>query len=182
MLRMGLEPRQLHTGLKEDCDAMTEAVREAGFAPQVKVVDYNWSDERTPEQMADYLARRYFDGEADPEEKRAAALFRVFNREPAVIALGLRIIGVTFPFYFIYSVLQILGDSLRGLGKARGPMLIILINLCLVRTALLFLIVPRVNEIRGVAVCYPITWALTAACMLLCYVQCIRKEKTIGSL
>ena len=63
-----------------------------------------------------------------------AALFRVFNREASVIALGLRIIGVTFPFYFIYPVLQILGDSLRGLGKARGPMLIILINLCLVRT------------------------------------------------
>lgn len=111
-----------------------------------------------------------------------AALFRVFNREASVIALGLRIIGVTFPSYFIYSVLQIVGDSLRGVGRAKGPMLIILINLCLVRTALLFLIVPRVNEIRGVAVCYPITWALTAACMLIYYVKCILKERPIGSL
>ena len=109
-------------------------------------------------------------------------LFRVFSQESSVIELGQRIIGVTFPFYFIYSVLQTLGDSLRGLGKARGPMLIILVNLCLIRTALLFLIVPRVNEIRGVAVCYPITWALTALCMLVYYIQCIRKEKTIGSL
>ena len=53
---------------------MIRAVREAGFSPQFKVVDYNWSDERTPEQMADYLARRYFDGEANVEEIRAAAL------------------------------------------------------------------------------------------------------------
>ena len=74
MRRMSLEPRQPHAGLKEDCDAMIRAVREAGFTPQVKVVDYNWSDERTPEQMADYLARRYFDGEANVEEIRAAAL------------------------------------------------------------------------------------------------------------
>ena len=111
-----------------------------------------------------------------------AALFRVFNQEASVIALGQRIIGVTFPFYFLYSVLQILGDSLRGVGKARGPMLIVLVNLCLIRTALLFLIVPRVNEIRGVAVCYPITWALTAACMLIYYIQVHKKVKTIGSL
>ena len=53
---------------------MIRAVREAGFTPQVKVVDYNWSDERTPEQMADYMARRYFDGEANVKEIYAATL------------------------------------------------------------------------------------------------------------
>lgn len=74
MRRMGLEPRQLHAGLQEDCDAMIRAVREAGFTPQLRVEEYNWSDERTPEQMADYMARRYFDGEANAEELRAAAL------------------------------------------------------------------------------------------------------------
>ena len=74
MRRMSMEPRQLHACLQEDCDAMIRAVREAGFTPQLKVVDYNWSDERTPEQMADYLVRRYFDGEANAEEIRAAAL------------------------------------------------------------------------------------------------------------
>lgn len=74
MRRMGLEPQQPQFDLKADCAGMIEAVREERFVPQVKVVDYNWSDGRTPEQMADYLLRRYFDGEADPEEKRAAAL------------------------------------------------------------------------------------------------------------
>ena len=74
MRRMGLGPRQLHAGLQEDCDAMIRAVREAGLTPQIRVVDYNWSDERTPEQMADHLVRRYFDGEATVEEIRAASL------------------------------------------------------------------------------------------------------------
>ena len=74
MRRMGLEPRQLHSGLKEDCDSMIRTVRETGFTPRLRVVDYNWSDERTPEQMAEYLIRRYFDGEANAEEKRAEAL------------------------------------------------------------------------------------------------------------
>ena len=96
-------------------------------------------------------------------------LFRVFNRESAVIELGQRIIGVTFPFYFIYSILQVVGDSMRGVGRSKGPMLIIMTNICIIRTILLFLIVPQVQEIRGVAVTYPITWALTAACMLIYY-------------
>ena len=74
MRRMGMEPRPLHTGLKEDGDAMIRAVREAGFTPQVRHVDYNWSDRRTPEQMADYLYRRYFSEDADAEEKGVAAL------------------------------------------------------------------------------------------------------------
>ena len=96
-------------------------------------------------------------------------LFRAFNKEASVIALGRQIIRVTFPFYFLYSVLQVVGDSLRGMGKAKEPMLIVLVNICAIRTALLFLIVPRVMDIRGVAVTYPITWALTAACMLIYY-------------
>jgi len=67
--------------------------------------------------------------------------------------------------------------AMRGIGKARGPMLIILINICVVRTVLLFLIVPRVNDIWGVAMTYPITWALTAACMLIYYFRCHKNEK-----
>lgn len=98
-------------------------------------------------------------------------LFRIFVREAAVIRLGQQIIGVTFPFYFIYPILQILGDSMRGVGKSRVPMLLVLLNICLIRTALLFVIVPRVPNITGVAATYPITWALTSVCMIVYYVR-----------
>ena len=103
-------------------------------------------------------------------------LFRVFNKESSVILLGRQIIGVTFPFYCIYSVLQVFGDSLRGMGHAREPMLIIMTNICVIRTILLFVIVPQVQDIRGVAVTYPVTWALTAVCMVICYHFCFKKE------
>ena len=98
-------------------------------------------------------------------------LFRAFNKEASVIALGRQVIGVTFPFYFIYSVLQVVGDSMRGVGKAKGPMLIVMTNICIIRTILLFAIVPRVMDIRGVAVTYPITWTLTAICMSIYYLR-----------
>ena len=103
-------------------------------------------------------------------------LFRAFIKEPEVIELGLQIIGVSFPFYFVYVILQVLGDSLRGSGKAQPPMYIVMANICVVRTILLFLIVPSYPDVRSVALTYPITWALTALCMAIYYL-CFHKKK-----
>ena len=49
--------------------------------------------------------------------------------------------------------------------------LIILINICLVRTALLFMIVPYIPNVRGVAAAYPVTWGLPAVCMVVYYLR-----------
>ena len=98
-------------------------------------------------------------------------LFRAFTTEPEVIELGLQIIQVSFPFYFIYVVLQLLGDSIRGSGKANPPMLIILVNICIIRTVLLFILVPRYQNIQSVAVTYPLTWLLTAIIMTIYYLH-----------
>ncbi|MBR6839587.1 MAG: MATE family efflux transporter [Oscillospiraceae bacterium] len=97
------------------------------------------------------------------------ALFRLFIKEPSVIALGRQIIAVTFPYYVLYPVHQILGDSLRGQGKTKVPMLIVLLNLCLIRSALLFWIVPHTRSIQSVAAAYPVTWGLTALGMCVYY-------------
>ena len=63
MRKMGVEPRRMMEKLSEDAAAMRRAVEEAGFAPRVKLVPYDWADERSPEEMADYLCRRYFEQE-----------------------------------------------------------------------------------------------------------------------
>ena len=104
-------------------------------------------------------------------------LFRLFNPEQEVIALGRQIIETTFPFYCIYSILQILGESMRGVGKSRMPMIIILTNICLIRTVLLAIIVPKSPSVRTVAAAYPITGALTSACMSVYYFSWHRKHK-----
>lgn len=62
MRRMGVEPRRMTENLSDDVDSMLRAVSEAGYESLVKYVPYNWSDDRSPEQMADYLSRRYFEG------------------------------------------------------------------------------------------------------------------------
>ena len=96
-------------------------------------------------------------------------LFRAFSNDPEVIAVGCRISRVTFPFYCIYPVMQLLADSLRGCGRVREPMLIVLINMCVIRTIILFTVSPLIPDVRGVAMTYPVTWALTAICMTIYY-------------
>lgn len=95
--------------------------------------------------------------------------FWLFNKDAAVIAEGLKIIRVTFPFYWVYVLLEVYGASIRGAGRATPPMVIILSNICVLRTILLFALVPQLQSAQAVAVCYPITWTTTALCMLLYY-------------
>ena len=95
--------------------------------------------------------------------------FWLFNKDAGVIAEGLKIIRVTFPFYWVYVLLEVYGASIRGAGWATPPMVIILSNICVLRTILLFALVPQLHSAQAVAVCYPITWATTALCMFLYY-------------
>ena len=48
-------------------------VRMAGYEPKTTVVPYSWSDERTPEEMVNYIERRSFSGSM-PEETRRVLL------------------------------------------------------------------------------------------------------------
>ena len=105
------------------------------------------------------------------------SLFRAFYPDEQAIQLGLRIIRVTFPFYFSYCFLQLLGDTLRGMGESRLPMLVVLVNLCIVRTALLFIIVPLTKNVQGVAMCYPITWVMTSLCMVVSYCRYWKRKQ-----
>ena len=70
MRELDLAPRRVFDDLHGDCAAMIRSVREAGYVPQVRYVDYNWADPRTPEQMADYMLRTYF---AEDENRDALA-------------------------------------------------------------------------------------------------------------
>jgi putative MATE family efflux protein len=104
--------------------------------------------------------------------------FWVFIKDYSVIACGMRIIQTSFPFYFLYVVQEVLGDSIRGAGKSTPPMIIVLLNICVLRTILLFIIVPFYHDVRGVAMTYPITWATTTACMAVYYLKGKWYEKT----
>ena len=83
-------------------------------------------------------------------------LFGLFTSDETVIALGLSIIRVTFPAYFIYVFLESLSGAIRGAGKALPVMLIILFNMCFVRIGALKAIMAWTPAIDRIALVYPI--------------------------
>lgn len=92
--------------------------------------------------------------------------FWIFNQDQAVIQCGLGIIAVTFPFYFLYSILEVQADAIRGLGHSLQPALIVVVNIGVLRLALVLLLTANGVNVESIAVAYPITWGTTALCMV----------------
>lgn len=99
----------------------------------------------------------------------------VFSDDPAVIEEGLRIIHVSFPFYFLYAILEVTGAVVRGIGKTTQSMFIIICNLCVVRITILSILTAVFHSIEWVAAVYPITWCLTAVSFVVYYRMCAKK-------
>lgn len=98
-----------------------------------------------------------------------------FCPDQAVIAEGLRIIGVTFPVYFIYSLFEVTGGVVRGIGKSVPSMIIVIVNLCLIRILLLEIVDRMVHSVEAVAALYPVTWLLATVLFVIYYLH-VRKE------
>ncbi|WP_294354209.1 MATE family efflux transporter [uncultured Clostridium sp.] len=91
--------------------------------------------------------------------------FGLFDSDLNVISKGIEIISVTFPFYFVYVVMEVLSSAIRGSGKSIPPMIIILSNICALRIFILYIISPHIEGVKGIAVVYPITWITTSLFM-----------------
>lgn len=96
--------------------------------------------------------------------------FGLFSQDAAVIETGLRIIRVTFPFYWLYVFLEVHADALRGTGNSVTPMLVILLCMCVLRTLLLFVFTRVWGSLEAVAAVYPCAW-LAAAVFLTVFWQ-----------
>ena len=71
---MGLDDTITKTGILDDVNDVLKAIKDAGYDPKVKLVDYNWSDDRTPEEMADYLYRHIWINYDNGEELKAKCI------------------------------------------------------------------------------------------------------------
>lgn len=105
--------------------------------------------------------------------------FGLFNPDPEVIAEGLKIIRVTFPFYWLYVFFEVFSNAVRAAGKTLQAMLITLLSFSFLRVLLLMLF----TEIKGddigiIAMIYPLTWVVGAA-FLAVYWYRLRKSGNV---
>lgn len=98
-------------------------------------------------------------------------ILNVFTKDAAVAAQTLKIVKVTFPFYFFYTILECFSSNLRGFGKAFLPMIVTVISFCGFRIVALFALMAKNPSPDKVALSYPISWGIAAAAMAILYVR-----------
>lgn len=101
---------------------------------------------------------------------------RIFIKNKEIIYLGSQIALTTFPFYWLYSILEVLGSSLRGMGYSIVSMYITIICLCGVRISLLYLISKFNLDFKSIAYVYPMTWFFTASIFIIAFLKIIGKK------
>lgn len=88
-----------------------------------------------------------------------SSIVGLLMKDRTVVATTLQIALVSFPFYSVYPVLEITGGALRGMGKALTSMVVIILNQCVLRVALLAIFSAKFHTLPSLAAVYPITWA-----------------------
>lgn len=103
-------------------------------------------------------------------------IFTWFMKDSGVVTAALKISLVSFPFYWIYSILEIVGGALRGMGYALSSMINIIFNLCILRVGLLSVFFLTIHTIGSLAAVYPITWAAASIGFVIIFILVIQKK------
>ena len=94
---------------------------------------------------------------------------RIFTSDTEVIFYGLKEMQWLVPFYILCGFVQTCAGVIRGSGQALIPMIITVSSFCLLRVVWLVVSGILFPSIDAVFACYPVTWAVAAATMLIYY-------------
>lgn len=91
----------------------------------------------------------------------SAPLLSLFTTDPAIISLGqIRLLYVVLPL-FLNGIMDVLANSMRGMGSSVVPMVATLAGICGLRLLHVFTIFQRVHTLQCLYLCYPLSWAIT---------------------
>ena len=95
--------------------------------------------------------------------------FHIFVDDAEVINYAVEMLSYFCPFYFVWTFIEVLSNSLRGAGDAIRPMIITVLGICGLRVLLVIFVIPVWGTVKGISMCYPVTWIITAAVFVIYY-------------
>ena len=98
-------------------------------------------------------------------------LIACFNRDPEIIAYGVKQAHTLTPFFFLCAFSHCMAGLLRGAGKSTVPMYIMMVVWCFIRVAYISIIVRFIPTIDVVFWGYPLTWFLSSIAFLYYYLK-----------
>lgn len=106
-----------------------------------------------------------------------STLLGIYSRSEAVIQAGLIRLGICARTYALCGVMDVMVGGLRGIGYSVMPMIVSLVGACGLRLLWIATIfqIPRFHTIQMLYWSYPISWAITAAVHILCFLWAMKR-------
>ena len=104
-------------------------------------------------------------------------LLGIYSSDSQVIQYGLnrlRIIGTT---YFVCGIMDCMVGGLRGMGYSVMPMMVSLTGACAFRVVWIYTIFAMNRTLPTLYISYPVSWGITFAAHMVCYVLVLKKVK-----
>lgn len=102
-------------------------------------------------------------------------LLKLYSPDPEVIVFGALRMSIICVFYFLCGMMDVMVGVLRGIGYSVMPMLVSLTGACLFRVVWIYTIFQQYKTLECLYWSYPISWALTFAAHVLCFVIVYQK-------
>ena len=103
-------------------------------------------------------------------------VFTWFMKDQDVVTNALRIASISYPFYWLYVILEVNGGAVRGMGYTLYSMIAVIANMAVLRVSLLAIFSRVFHTIESLGACYPITWATAAVTFLILFHIIIGKK------
>ena len=106
-------------------------------------------------------------------------LLRIYTDTPDVIAVGISEFAIMVNFYFLCGCMNILGNSVRGLGHSLSSMIISMVGVCGFRVVWIATVfqIPQYHTYSSLMFSYPVSWSATALIFLGFWCYALRKVK-----
>lgn len=105
-----------------------------------------------------------------------APLMGLYNQDPQVIANGLIRMSIILPTYFICGMMDVMVGQMRGIGFGVMPMIVSLAGACGLRIVWIMTIFAADPTLRTLYLSYPISWGVTFAIHMACYLTAGEKR------
>ena len=105
------------------------------------------------------------------------ALLGIYSSEAEVVRFGMLRMGYICTTYFLCGIMDVTVGSLRGLGCSITPMIISLTGACAFRVIWIFTVFSWAPSLDILYISYPVSWAVTAAAQVVCFLIVVRKVK-----
>ena len=105
-------------------------------------------------------------------------LLSIYNGAEEVIAFGLRRMLIILPTYFLCGLMDVMVGQLRGVGYSVMPMIVSLTGACALRVVWILTLfqIPEYHTLEVLYLSYPVSWAVTFAVHMACYLLIARKK------